>query len=73
MAAKDEVFDFMYEWFGKHKEPPTVRQVWKAATKAAEARFTSHNKQSTPFTCEGCIVESCDMRDKTIRCNGKVV
>jgi hypothetical protein len=43
VAAKDEVFDFMYEWFGKHKEPPTVRQVWKAATKAAEARFTSHN------------------------------
>ena len=34
---------------------------------------SSHNKQSTPFTCDGCVVESCDMRGKAIKCNGKVV
>lgn len=28
--------------------------IWEAATKAAEERFTSHNKQSTPLKCDHC-------------------
>ena len=41
--AADEVLRFMIRWFARHDTPPTVRQVWKAATEAAEARFTSTN------------------------------
>jgi len=52
-VAADEVFRFMIRWFARHDTPPTVRQVWKAATKAAEARFTSTNKASAPG-CKRC-------------------
>ena len=51
--AADEVLRFMIRWFARHDTPPTVRQVWKAATKAAEARFTSTNKASAP--CPQCV------------------
>jgi uncharacterized OB-fold protein len=55
VAAK--TFQEWYAFFGGEEMAVSrddAAVVWEAATKAAEARFTSHNKQSTPFRCPQC-------------------
>ena len=66
----DEICDYIAAPFGIGLNEHVRESV---ALKIAEALKPSHNKQSTPFTCDGCVVESCDMRGKAIKCNGKVV
>ena len=59
--------------FGGYSEEVCADGIWVKFDDIKELLNSSHNKQSTPFTCEGCVVESCDMRGKAIKCNGKVV
>ena len=52
MAANQEEFKaYLIECINNNMDIDSKWQLWKAATKAAEARFTSTNKQSTPC-CE---------------------
>jgi hypothetical protein len=56
VAAK--TFQEWYAFFGGEEMAVSrddAAVVWEAATKAAEARFTSHNRQITkPASCEDC-------------------
>ena len=41
--AADQYDGFYFQWMSTEEYPPTCREVWDAATKAAEARRASAN------------------------------
>ncbi len=68
------------EWFNRtdtmdnfHQMVASEEGVWVKFDDIKELLNSSHTSQSMPFTCDGCVVENCDMRGKAIRCNGKAV
>jgi hypothetical protein len=50
VAAKTEFEQWIANEYSfvHHNMVTILKPCWEAATKAAEARFTTHNKQSTP-------------------------